>query len=400
MQHDRISRQAGPPRQRRSALRCGALALAVATIPMATQAETAPPSPYAQAMTQAQTLVRSRALTRAQLVLRRAADLAPNADARALAVARFRQVQRANRWRTDLVFSIAPNSNVNNGSRRERVQLFDLPFEFVLGGASRALPGVQFDAGVRARYRLRETGRSLHALTFAAQNRTYQLSREAKEIAPTARGRDYAFSQVSMGYELKTFAGPGYTFPLQAGLSVGRSWYGYEPHSDFARLTVTQGYRVTERMRVYVSGSLEHEASRSGGADASIAGLGLGLDMALAIGGALHLSAFARQSRSGSSSLDYHQAGVTAQYDFARPIAGVDIGVGLTASRKVHETSNYSRFGRKDSTVTARVTGRFGRIAYFGFVPTVTLTASRTKSTIGLFETQGLGMELGLQSVF
>ncbi|MGB7317433.1 MAG: hypothetical protein WBC85_05645, partial [Planktotalea sp.] len=100
------------------------------------------------------------------------------------------------------------------------------------------------------------------------------------------------------------------------------------------------------------------------------------------------------------TSLDYQQVTLGARYAVAQPIAGVSVDFGLSLSQKTHEFSRFTRFGRQDSTVALDVTGVFNQIEYFGFSPAVTLTASKTKSNIGLYESQGLGVRVGIQSSF
>jgi hypothetical protein len=37
---------------------------------------------------------------------------------------------------------------------------------------------------------------------------------------------------------------------------------------------------------------------------------------------------------------------------------------------------------------------------YYGFIPTITLEASRTESNIGLYEVNRYGLQLGIRSAF
>jgi len=69
-------------------------------------------------------------------------------------IARFRETIRARRaWRFNLTFGIAPDSNINSATDKERVDIFGLPFE--LNPESRARSGVgaiiAADANVRIR---------------------------------------------------------------------------------------------------------------------------------------------------------------------------------------------------------------------------------------------------------
>lgn len=69
-------------------------------------------------------------------------------------VARFREAIRARRaWRINLTLGIAPDSNINSATDKERVDLFGLPF--AIDPESRSRSGVGMIAGVDASMRLR-----------------------------------------------------------------------------------------------------------------------------------------------------------------------------------------------------------------------------------------------------
>jgi hypothetical protein len=108
---------------------------------------------YAAALANAQALSSAGRRTAAQLWLRRAVQLAPTDALRAKAAQDFRYVRGQNPWATALSFSVSPSSNINNGSRNETFELFDLPFEFELGGEARALSGLEVATGFSTRYR-------------------------------------------------------------------------------------------------------------------------------------------------------------------------------------------------------------------------------------------------------
>ena len=71
--------------------------------------------------------------------------------------------------------------------------------------------------------------------------------------------------------------------------------------------------------------------------------------------------------------------------------------MGLSFSRKNHETS---RFGRQGKTISADVNGVFNQIEYFDFSPALTLSASQTDSNIGLYESRQFGVRVGIKSSF
>ncbi len=109
----------------------------------------------------AQSLSSEGKRTRAQLWLRRAREVAPSERHAAQAAQDFRYVRQRNPWQTHLSFSLAPNSNINNGSANDRsvalyrvfTPLFGAGTEVDLGASSQALSGFEAGIDLHSRYR-------------------------------------------------------------------------------------------------------------------------------------------------------------------------------------------------------------------------------------------------------
>ena len=97
---------------------------------------------------------RAKQYFRAELWLRRAHQHAKSILAVQAVASDSAILRRISPWTTRLSFSLAPNSNVNNGSQSEIVTIWGLPF--VLNADARALAGYEMAAGVQAAYRLSE----------------------------------------------------------------------------------------------------------------------------------------------------------------------------------------------------------------------------------------------------
>ncbi|MEN8949864.1 hypothetical protein [Planktotalea arctica] len=355
---------------------------------------------FGASMVMAQSLSTSGAKTRAQIWLRRAAQNAPNDEFKSIAIRDFRYVQRTNPWATEFSFSASPNSNINNGSARSTTRLFDLPFEFQLSGAARALSGVEYSTGVATRYRLLETARAQNDLLLRLDHKTYTLSEEAKQLAPTTEGSEFAFSSASLSYVRRGFSGADNMLPNQFEITGGRTWYGHDPFMEYLRIGFTQNYVIAPGSFMFTGFNREYQRSLSNRQDVDSWGLSTGMRVTLPNRDRLTLSLFATNSNSIDSSLDYRQVRLSTRYAIARPIAGVSVDFGVEISQKVHETSRFSRFGQQDKTLALDVTGVFNNLEYFGFSPSLTLTARKTNSNIGLYESQGLGLRVGIQSAF
>lgn len=355
---------------------------------------------FGASMVMAQALSTSNSKTRAQLWLRRAAQNAPNDDMKRIAIRDFRYVRRTNPWATELSFAISPNSNINNGSARSSTRLFDLPFEFQLSGAARALSGLEYSGGIATRYRISENARNQNDLLFRLDHRTYTMTPEAKRLAPNTEGKDFAFSAASLSYIRRGFSSAETKLPHQIEVTAGRTWYAQQPFMEYARLGFTQNFVVGQGQMLFAGATRELQRSLSTRQDVDSWGLKGGLRLALANNDQMTVSVSSKKSNSRDPSLDFTQLTLGARYAFAQQLAGISIDMGASISHKNHELSRYSRFGRSDQTVSVDITGVFNQLEYLGFSPSVTLSTQKTQSTIGLFESQGFGIRVGVQSAF
>lgn len=355
---------------------------------------------FGSSMVMAQALSTSGARTRAQLWLRRAAQNAPNEELKQIAVRDFRMVRRVNPWSTELNFSISPSSNINNGSARSTSKLFDLPFEFQLSGTARALSGLQYSGGFATRYRLSETNRYQNDLIFQFDHRTFTLSPEAKRLAPTAKGSDFAFSSASLSYIRRGFSSADGSLPHQIEITAGRTWYAQQPFMEFARLAFTQNYVFSPGSFAFAGLSREYQRTLSTRADADNWTLSTGVRFATAQNDRVTFTLSGKQSNSLDPSLDFTQVTLGARYALAKPVAGISLDFGVSVAQKNHQVSRFSRFGREDTTWSFDATAAFSDVEYFGFSPTVTFTARQNDSSIGIYETSDLGIQMGIRSAF
>jgi hypothetical protein len=313
----------------------------------------------------------------------------------------FRFVRNANPWATELGFSISPSSNINNGSAKETVRLFDLPFDFQLSGAARALSGLQFSGNFSTRYRLKDSARSQHDIVFSASHRTYTLSAEAKKLAPSAKGRDFSFSTAAIGYTRRGFTTSGNTLPNQFDIAAGRTLYAEQPFMDFLRAGITQNYVVSPGTFVFAGLNYGIERSRTAQReDVESLTFTTGARVTTPNSDRVTVSLSGNRSKSKDTNLDFTKVSLSAQYALAKPVAGMNLEFGVSVSDKKHDLSNFTRFGRQDASASLSVTAVLTQLEYYGFVPSVTLSASQTQSNIDLYTTRNFGIHAGLQSSF
>jgi hypothetical protein len=356
---------------------------------------------HAAAMAMAQALSSEGKRTMAQLWLRRAAQVAPNNATKAQAVRDFHYVRSRNRWSTHLTFNVAPKSNINNGSAKDTMTHYVLgqPIDLPLPGAAQALSGIEYSIGGSTRYRIKETTSRATDLTFAARYTTYGLSDEAKALVPTAKGSDYALATTTIGLRHKWLSDDG-RVEYKVGGSVGLSWYGGDPYGTYYQADAGATIRTGARSRLNLK--LGTDITRGATAPhAEAAKFSTRFSQSMPKGGAYGLTLGVTESRSKTDVADFTDvsAGIDVTPRFNLLGAAPRFGMGLR--QRDYPVSAYAPgMGRRDREAKAWMDLTFSKVDYFGFHPTVRLQASRTESSVDLFDINRSGISVGISSAY
>lgn len=353
---------------------------------------------YGAAMATAQALASDGARTRAQFWLRRAVQEAPSAPARALAERDFDYVRIRNPLSFSLDLSAAPSSNVNGGSANAVSEFLGLPF--VLSGDARALSGYEVSAGATVKWRrpLTETGGTEFRLS--AQARHYWLSGEAKEQAPAAKGSDYDYAAVELGWQRRYRPAGGKT-EFTFGAVLGRNWYGWEPLSSYGRLTLEAVRPLAPGLTGQVTLAAEmQKRDDDPRRDATVLTFGGALQKVLANGDRLTLSLALRETEARSATVAHRALLGGIGWDRARPVGPVRVHAALSVEDRDYPVFPLSAGGRQDLRLTAKLSLTLIEVQYLGFQPVIDLTASHNWSNIGLYETRDAGVSFGFRSAF
>ncbi|MBD3763994.1 MAG: hypothetical protein IE927_04450 [Rhodobacterales bacterium] len=350
---------------------------------------------YGAALAAAQALSSAGQRTAAQLWLRRAAQVAPTPLARTIAERDHAYVRSRNPWSLRLDLSVAPSSNVNNGSSQDSFDFLGLPF--VLSGDARALSGVETRLGLSARYRLPPSGRGQTALRLSLQQTVVDLSEAARTQAPGARGSDYDFAAVEAGLSWQRPGRVGWGVEA----TLGHNLYGGAPLSDYLRLDLTADRRLG-RGRAFAGLGLERQIRRDlAMRSASILTLRGGWTQPLARGDRLQLAAGARRSLSDAVEIDHTALTLSADWQRAAPLPmDLRLGLSLGVEARDYAISPYTADGRQDLRLTGAVSLGLERLDYLGFHPVLRIEAGQVRSNVALYDSQTLGLSLGLRSSF
>lgn len=350
---------------------------------------------FAAAMVRAQVLSSQGNRTMAQVWLRRAAEIAPDAAARALAIRDFRYVRWRNPLSVRLSFGARPSSNINNGSKSDRMVIGGLPF--TLTGASRALSGMELSYGISASYRkpLAE-GRSLR-FGLAFDGRAAVLSDAARAQAPDAENADFAYQSVELRFGGSFASGAEGT--THVDFVLGQNWYGGNDLSRFARANLAQDIALNDTTGLRLSLQLEDQ-HRLDSATRSSQAVTLRGDWSRALGdGQLGFGLGLRETVSDSVSIAHSAALASASYSLGQPVLGAETTFSLALEARDYEGSAFGT-ARADRKTVLGVSFLFSEVDYLGFAPVIRLTAERNASNLAIYDTEGLGLSLGIQSVF
>lgn len=342
---------------------------------------------------------------------RRAAQFAPLPAYRQAAVGEVRRLRAQSRLQLSLGLTVAPSSNVNNGSRETHIELPGWGgLRWQLSPQSRALSGWIAEASVSGRYRLAETAVSATRLRFAMVRRDVRLSGasrrlladwRAQQIAagnPPVDDPDLDFGALEAGLEQAFVVGKAQAV---LGATIGHNWFGGRDLSDYLRLDGQLERRVSDRVAVFATTMVERQWRKSAAVPTvDTFGVQLGAVRRLAAGDQLRLLFGLR--RTDAASVDTRNTAVLARlgWEKAQPVAGVRIETSLGIERRNYDASLLAPSGRRDLRLDAGVSLTFETLDYMGFAPTLDLRASRFRSNVKLYDGRDVGLSLGFRSVF
>lgn len=362
------------------------------------------PAQFGAAMAMAAAQSSNGRRTRAELWLRRAATVAPNERTYAIAQRDFGYVQSRNPWRFVLDFTMAPSSNVNNGSSADAFALPGIPVFFEIAPENRALSGIQLGFGVEATYRFNPTGPNRQtALTFGTSVQAAILSSAARKAAPEAKASDYTLTAVETGLtHRRGFGADGSTVMSLSG-SLGHNWYGGADLSNYVELGAQLSRPITPRL-TFTFGLAADDVTRLDRPLQSSRKREVSTGLQFAFGDdnqdRLSMRLVSTDVASGSVEVRNHATSLAVSWQKGAPIAGIGLAASLTVEDRRFPNSRYAAGGRDDLRLSGQIQMTFTQIDYFGFSPVLEVQANRTWSNSDLHDSQAVGVNLGIASTF
>lgn len=355
--------------------------------------------------------VEEQRYTRAQVWLRRSLIHTPDPAFLPRIEEDYRKVRALDPLQLRFSFSVAPSSNVNNGSDSPYALIEGVPVIGIFDGLSQALSGVTGAADLALGYRIHSTQNGeTRALARLYTSRVW-LDDSSLDLANSFPGADvsngdFTYSSVEAGLRHSFRAGG-----LQDGaivstdLIAGRSWYGGDAYQQFGRLGVTGNLALSDATRLSIGTDIEHRSFDTS-TNRPIDSLSLRgtLSHLLGNGDQVSMSLSWRDSDSDSRNFVSTRTAAYIQYSMAEPIgpARLSFALGTAASDFPDYAVGFIVVpgGRQDETVFGSVEMLFEAFDYAGFVPSMTVKAQKTRSNVSRFEASEVAVSFGIRSRF
>ncbi len=342
---------------------------------------------------QAARLVASNRFARSQYIraefwLRRAANHAQNEEEIAAVAREYLTTIRANPLSLQFNASIAPSDNINGGSEDGILTFETIGLSLILPEDRRALSGLAYSGSARLNYRLSETDRQRTSLTGYLSGETFTLSQESKDLLASSpsesvrdvKGSDFAtvLFEAGMTHRRNDLSPLG---PLSLSLNFGTYWEGEERLINY-RDTIVQQFIPIDSTNAFNfrASARDQRALLPSFLDSKIYDVSGSYSRILANRDQLQFSLNWRKNDAGPES-SYLQYSASIGYSLNQRIFGTRLSTSLNFGTRTYEEFTTTLDGRDDTFYTVQANAIFEELTYFGFSPSMSISATRTEST-------------------
>lgn len=355
----------------------------------------------------ASTRFRMEQYIRAEFWLRRAVNHAQTEEDQ-LAVAReYLTTVNANPLSLQFTASVAPSDNINNGSEDGILSFETIGLTFELPENRRALSGIAYAASARATYSPAQSGSGRTALTAYLSGETYTLSSEAKDLlasSPNAdvrnvEGRDFAtlLTEIGITRNQDNFSPLG---PVRASANFGTYSEGGTRLINYKDLIFQQVIPIDAENAFSLRASVrQQDALIEGLVDSTAYDLIGSYRHVLKSRDQLQLSLGWRKSDAGFENT-YFEYRTGFGYAIAEPILSTKWSTLFEVGYRTYDEFTTTLDGRRDRFATVQANAIFEEISYFGFSPSVSVSATRTESSAEEFTSSAVQVLFGIESNF
>ncbi|WP_431470227.1 surface lipoprotein assembly modifier [Sphingosinithalassobacter sp. LHW66-3] len=314
-------------------------------------------------------------------------DLPPDVARTIRAVRDVIRQQRG--WRFDVDFALVPDSNINNATDAERINILfgDTPIPLTLDDEARARSGTGQSAVVSAGLRLPVAEGTLMLVDLDSSGTNFS-------------GESYD------DYLVQLAAGPEFRLSSAASVSVqavgAQRWYGGDLVSRQAGVKTGFQARLSDREQIGLQLDARHTEARfddaySGWQIGAYATYERAVARAIVVSGGV----FGRRDSLGAETYSSTELGVIAGVG-GELAHGISFGLSGTVSRAEYDApmAFFSPDPREDWRYTARATLGNRKIRLLGFSPQLSASYTRTDSSLPYFANDRLRFRIGVARYF
>jgi hypothetical protein len=338
--------------------------------------------------------------TRAQWWLRIAANYATTPEEAATVAREFQQIQRTNPLSAQANLSIAPTDNINNGADSDLLSLEGIDIEFRLPAETQALSGIEYAGDLQLSYRISQDARQITTVDAHVYARSFVLSAATQGSVPGLKGSDYALALAEVALTQRRFLIDGLG-PTTVSGGVGHVQFSGQPLWDYTRLTLGQEFAVGPDSVLRVQASMQNQMVRNDiVSDTKVYNLTTSYATQRPNSDRLQLSLVGILNDAEIDENTFSDISGSINYSFARPILNIDWSVAAGIGHTNYDEFALSLDGRRDDYITVGGTGVLTDLSYFGFSPSLTVTATKRQSNVDPYNSTQIQARIGIQSNF
>lgn len=338
--------------------------------------------------------------TRAQWWLRIAANYANMAEDAAKVAQEFQRIQRTNPFSAQANLSIAPTDNINNGAESDLLSLEGIDIEFRLPPETQALSGIEYAGDLRLSYRISQDARQITTVDAHVYARSFVLSAATQDSVPGLKGSDYALALAEVALTQRRFLFDG-VGPTTFSGGVGLVQFSGEPLWNYRRLILGQEFALGKDAVLSVQASVQNQIARNDiVSDTKVYNLTTSYAARRPNGDRLQLSLVGILNDAENDESTFSDISGSLNYSFTHQFLNTDWSVAASIGHTNYDEFALSLDGRRDDYITVGGKGALTNLSYFGFSPSITVTASKRQSNVDPYNSTQIQALIDIQSNF
>ena len=338
--------------------------------------------------------------TRAQWWLRIAANYATTPQDTATVAREFQQIQRTNPLSAQANLNIAPTDNINNGADSDLLSLDGIDIEFRLPPETMALSGIEYAGDLQLSYRISQNTRQITSVDAFAYARSYTLSAASENSVLGLKGSDYALVLAEVALTQRRFLIDGFGLTTVSG-GGGHVQFSGEPLWNYTKFTLGQEFAAGPDAVLSVQASVQNQTARNDIVpNTKVYNLTTSYAVQRPNGDRFQLSLVGILNDAEIDESTFSDISGSINYSFARPILSINWSMTAGIGHTNFDEFSLSLDGRRDDYITVGGTGVLSDLSYFGFSPSITVTATKRQSNVDPFNSTQIQARIGIQSNF